>query len=233
MTWFDYVLANQRFGDSEVGHLFNRKADVNDYINFDSLCNQRSLDDCQLSNILTNYVTAITSDGFLLYSQRTEKVASHKNMLISAVSENFHVEHDGPFGSTANLAPFYAAARGIEEELSPLLRPKRPSEAILLLGLEFHFQGYHPGLLYLTCLPFTRAEVLTACGERPGKDFHEGSVRFVTLASEGELRTKLSSSNWFHAGKASIIRSLEYLTDSAERQRKSIHAVAADLAARW
>lgn len=215
MTWYDYILANQRFGDLDMTRLLNDDQKVTNFVDFDTLVRERAVSSSQLSNILTAYLTATTSDGFLVYSQRGRHVASHKNLRMSAVSENLHPQQDGVFGPHSAESLFLAAARGISEELSPTLVPRTPATDIYLLGLEFHLQGYHPGLLFYLPLAETRAEVERACRVAPGKDFLEGEMRFVHLDNFADLQMLLSQEDWFAAGKASIIRTLEFLESRA------------------
>ena len=232
MTWYDYILANQRFGDPEMARLLNDNYNVSDFVDFNSLVRERTVSSSQLSNILTAYLTSTTADGYLVYSQRSRQVASHKNLKISAVSENLHPQKDGVFGPHAAASLFLGAARGISEELSPTLVPRTPASDIYLLGLEFHLQGYHPGLLFYLPLSQTRAEVERACRVSPGKDFFEGEVRFVHLDNLVDLQLVLSQEGWFAAGKASIMRALEFLESRAHRGGASMADVAGKMSQR-
>jgi hypothetical protein len=183
-----------------------------------------------LSNLLTTYLTATTADGFLVYSERSGRVSSHRHLLISAVSENLHPEKDGVFGPQPANSLFLAAARGIGEELSPRLVPESPSTDIYLLGLDFHMHGFHPGLLFYLPLSATREEVERACRESPGKDFQEGRLLFLRVGNPADIDLALSQSHWFSAGKASVIRTLEFLSCRSHSQGLSMIEIAASLA---
>jgi hypothetical protein len=136
--------------------------------------------------------------------------------MTSAVSENLNPEKELVFGSQPAESLFLAAARGVREELSPELEPRNPTSDLYLLGLEFHLQGCHPGLLFYFPLSETRAQVEQACCEFTGKDFFETARRpeFVSLDSPSDIETALSGQEWSSAGKASVIRTLEFLVAS-------------------
>jgi hypothetical protein len=230
ITWYDYVLANQRFGDPELARLVANDCRVTDFIDFDELARERSLRSSSLSNILPTYVTATTADGFLVYSQRTGRVASYRHFLMSAVSEKLHPEKDAFFAPQPAESLFLAAARGVREELSPKLVPKNPAGEIYLLGLEFHMDGYHPGLLFYLPLSASRAEVERACRESPGTDFQECQLLFVHLNNASDVEIALRKPSWFSAGKASMIRTLEFLSCRGIHGGVSMAQVAAELA---
>jgi hypothetical protein len=222
LKWYDYMVANQTFGDNSLRHFTEGKFSVNEFIDFERLILDRSIKSCVLSNILTTYLTITTTDGYVCYSERSGRVGAHPRLLISAVSENIHPENDETFATENPISLFRTAARGINEELSPLLQPRSAGAEILLLGLEFHLQAYHPGLLFYLPLSHTRAAMERACQECPGKDFAEGSLRFVHVNDEAAIMDVLSRENWFHAGKASLIRTLEYLETSASGRGISV-----------
>jgi hypothetical protein len=233
--WYDYVLANQRFGDPEVAGFYGESQEVSQFVEFAKLRDTRDVRTCSLSNILTAYVSITTKDGYLIFAQRSEQAASHRSLLISAVSENLHPVKDHMFDHSDGRALFDSAARGIEEELSPDLKPLKPHSEIYLLGLEFHFQGFHPGLLYYAPVPFTRKEVERLLRNSPGKDYGERKgnlAQFVHLDDLAHLRETFDKLNWFAAGKASMIRTIEYLKARSGTASSSLAAVAANLAVR-
>ncbi len=217
LKWFDFVMTNQRFGDPEVTKLFTDNRSVAEFVNFDALAQERDVGSSQLSNILTIFLTATTADGFLIYSQRSGRVATQRHSLTSAVSENLHPVKDGVFGARGPESLFLAAARGIKEELSPLLAPRVPSRDIYLLGVEFNLIEYNPGLLFYLPLSLTRADVEYALVESAGKDQQEnqGRVLFVHLDRLSSIEAVLSERNWYPAGKASVIRTLEFLSSGS------------------
>jgi hypothetical protein len=66
----------------------------------------------------------------------------------------------------------------------------------------------------------------------PGKDFFEGEVRFVHLDNLVDLQLVLSQEGWFAAGKASIMRALEFLESRAHRGGASMADVAGKMSQR-
>ena len=229
ITWFDYVVANQRFGDDDISKVLSKTYSVREFVDFERLVNKHDVSASQLSNILTPYLTATTSDGFLMWSKRSGFVGSHPHLSISATSENVHREKDGVWLEPVK-ALFKAAGRGIEEELSPSLAPPSPATDILLLGLEFHLQAYHPGLLFYLPLVETRAEVQKALREDRGIHYFEGRAQFVHLDDLAALERLLGADNWIAPGKASAIRTLEYLTARGRSSSRSMAQSASELA---
>lgn len=69
MKWFDYMFANQRFGDAEFARLFSTTFDVSEFVDFARLAEPERTDvtASQLSNIVPVYVSATTIDGYLMY----------------------------------------------------------------------------------------------------------------------------------------------------------------------
>src|SRR5262249_25241777 len=95
MTWYDYVFANQRFGDPELAKMLPTQFDVRDFIDFERIIEREDVRASSLSNILPVYVTATTVDGYVMYSQRSKYgVGAEGGMLISAVSENLNPAED-------------------------------------------------------------------------------------------------------------------------------------------
>lgn len=212
MTWYDYSVANQELGQNG--------AEVLQFVDLNEVAHDGIIRNVQLTNILTTYATVTTNDGHLLYSRRSGRVASHRRLLISAISENIHPVKDGVVTSGAVdevPAPFRTVHRGLKEELSPDIAAAVPLEAITLLGLCFHFQAFHPGLLFLVTLPLSLDEVLRCCREHPGVDFMEGQL-CSTLASREGADAVLADPGWFPAGKACLIRCLEFLEATTPRR---------------
>lgn len=228
-TWYDFIVANQRFNDPGTMQPLRPDLRITDFIDFETLSRERTVGSSQLTNILTVYVTATTSDGFLVYSKRTGRVASHQHQLMCAVSENIHPTKDAVMNSLAPESFFLTAARGISEELSPKLVPVEPSKEMYLLGLDFHLHGYHPGLLFYLPLAATREEVLKAYCESLGKDFHESILLFASLRDSSQLNTVLSEPSWFSAGKACIIRTFEFMSSDEVACGQSLAQVASRL----
>lgn len=230
ITWYDYVLANQRFGDPGAAGFYTTQEDVTNFVDFALLLKKRCVSASLLSNILTAYVSVTTVDGHIVYTQRSDLISTHREFLMSAVSENIHPQKEDVFGAEGGRALFKTAARGIDEELSPKLRPAEPGSQIRLLGLDFHFHAFHPGLLFFAPLQFTRKEVEEFLRDYPGKSFKERQYKAqcVDLGDVDALRAALLQPNWFSAGKACVIRTLQYL--EAIANGKSLSSVAAALA---
>jgi hypothetical protein len=228
MTWYDYVLANQRFNDPliippPIG------CNIADFVNLDALARTGELRFSKLSNILNTYLTLTTSDGFIVYSQRGGRVACYQNLFISAVSENLHPDKDGTFGPLPAESLFHTVARGISEELSPMLVPSSPSTDILLLGIAFQRMAYHPGLLFYLPLSQTRSQLEAVCRQFRGTDFQEGRLRFAKLGEDAEIEDALSREEWFAGGKASVIRTLEYLSSVGKKSGLSLSQAASHI----
>ncbi len=208
IKWKDYVTTNQRLSDPELKILRKENLQIENFIDHQRLTDEYDVEASRLSNILTIYLTATTSDGFLIYSERLGNVGAHRKMKMCAVSENLHPYKDGFYGPETEAALFKAAARGLKEELSPDLVPDNPLEDLLLLGLEFHLDACHPGLLFYAPLRQSRREVEQ---RYRGGDSHEGRCEFVHLDNSNKITSILAEHDWFEGGKASLIRTLEYL----------------------
>jgi hypothetical protein len=69
------------------------------------------------------------------------------------------------------------------------------------------------------CLPLRESleDLKRKSREFPGKDFVEGNLEFVHLDDVLVLDSLLQRQDWFAGGKASIMRTLEFLSVYAER----------------
>ncbi len=230
LTWYDYMFSNQRLGDGELMKLFPNELDVSQFIDFPRLVEHNDLSASQLSNIVPLYVTATTTDGYLVYSRRSiYGVSSEGGLLISAVSENINPEVDGILKDGSGLSLFNAAARGIERELSWSLDPANPAVALSLIGLGFDLKQYHPCLLFYVPFPYSRAQIESCAVEKRGIEHQErkGLPKFVHLDDRTSLDALMARSDWFPAGKASVIRTIEFLAASAKERSCTLPEMAA------
>lgn len=122
--------------------------------------------------------------------------------------------------------PFLTVLRGIHEELSPqILKSMAKSgkpliNQVRLLGISFSLDDYHPNLLFMVKLPLTYEETVALCRKHPGTDYLEikgGNLLAIPTDRDSlELKKVLSSLGWVAAGKASIIRCVEFLDTTKE-----------------
>ncbi len=181
-----------------------------------------------LSNIVDTATTVISSDGYLLYVERTKQVSDRTGWHTSAVAENIHAIKDGVDFSNSDWVfglPFRTAMRGLAEELSPRLNEILDSigweKHLRMLGISFDLEGFHPDLLFLLTLPLTHAEIKRICREFPGNDASiEGALKSAAISEGGyDIVRKLATTRWTPGGAASVIRSLEYLSSVSREHR--------------
>lgn len=229
VDWYDYLIANKLFDDPEAIAILGAQQRVTNFIDFSGFLNDLKVTGSRLSNIVNLLVAATTTDGYLIYSKRG-RVGLANRLLTSAVAENLHRRKDGVFTRRRDSSIFRGAARGIEEELSPGLKPANPTTEILLLGMAFNLMDLHPSLLFFVPLPYTRKQVETIRRKRRGKDYAEVTPMFVDLKNADELERALADDvPWDSDGKACSIRTLEYLTAIGKRTARSMAEVAAAL----
>ena len=219
--WYDYSV--MRWHTDQMN-----RADLTKYIDLEAIARTGSVVHTKLHNILDTATTLVTSDGYLLFAQRGTRVSGDETLLSSCVAENIHVQKDGSLSENANIecpAPFRAALRGIDEEMSPLIAQALVANGspLFCLGLSFDLDAYHPDILFFAALSLTYEQVLKACRERPGQDFFEGHIRGVSLTGmDGSLARELSREKWTGGGKASALRALEFVETRALRGRQAI-----------
>ena len=171
----------------------------------------------KFSNILCTATTIVTSDGYAFYTSRSRQVSSDKGYYTSAIAENIHQQKDESLTNSQEdelPAPFKTVIRGLEEEVSPAAAEyvKTHPHCVFLLGIAFDLQGLRPDLLFMILFPMTRDTVLKMIRERPGKDFFEGKLQAVSIIDNFEaLNSLLADPLWIPGGKASLIRTLEFL----------------------
>lgn len=220
--WHDYSVCRWALDHA----VKNRTSDeIRDYLDLDEIADSQIIRNNKLTNILCTATTIVTADRFVLYSRRGERVSAIPGRLTSCIAENIHQEFDRSLEepSMGELpSPFRTVIRGIEEEASPKIANflrLRPS-LLFLLGLDFELMSFQPDLLFLAFVPLTSGELLEMCRQFPGKDFIEGRIQAVSLAPDtGELNRILADTNWIPGGKASLIRSLEFIDSIEETNR--------------
>jgi hypothetical protein len=212
--WHDYSVCRFALDHTVKQRTFN---EIQEYIDLDEIANTQIIRNNKLTNILCTATTLITSDGFILYSQRGQRVGPIPSRLTSAVAENIHQEFDqsleeAPSGQLP--APFRTVLRGIEEEASPriasLIR-SRPS-LMFLLSLDFELLSFQPDLLFLVFLPLEYEQFKEICRQYKGRDFIEGQIQGFPISDNDRLQELLSNPNWIPSGKASLIRALEFVS---------------------
>jgi hypothetical protein len=121
--------------------------------------------------------------------------------------------------------PFRTAIRGLEEEISPELVRNLKLGALVLLGLAFNLRNLHPDLLFAAIVPFRKDEVFAMVEEHPGKDFIEATLLAVPAKLDATLEGVLSAGQWLAAGKACLIRTIEFLEATQRRRHLTLKAL--------
>lgn len=213
VNWHDYSICQWMIDNTP-----NYK-DLEKYIDLNTIVDSYDLKANKFSNIICTATTIVTQDGFALYSQRSEQVSSDAGSLTSCIAENIHQDKDASLKKSSEEelpVPFRTVIRGIQEEMSPQVAEfvKCNPKSLFLLGLDFSLKNFHPNLLFMVALPFEIEEILNQCREQPGRDFIEGqinSISVLNLERNKDLKNLMSNPNWIPSGKASLIRSLEFL----------------------
>jgi hypothetical protein len=220
--WFDYSVA--RWNTDRAS-----KPELSQLVDLDRILSTGSVIHTSLPNILDTATTLITSDGMIIYSQRGNQVSVGHNLLTSAVAENIHVDKDMSLSESMNAklpSPFRAALRGMDEELSPLIRQdfENSGTKLLCLGLSYSLDDYHPNILFLGVIPYTYSDVVEKCRLRPGRDFFEGKLLSCSVISSGaDVSNVLLRNDWTGGGKASFFRAVEFIESYASRRNISVY----------
>lgn len=217
LGWYDYSVVRE-YTDKLLRE--RNSTELSKLLNIDEIVSRRTLASSKLTNILDTATTAVTTDGYILYSQRSQSLSSVPSLLTSAVAENMHRNKDGWLDKMVDeqmSLPFRTALRGIGEELSPWLeaRVRYFPDTLVRTGLSFDLLGLHPNLLFLVACGTTFSEILEKCRFIRGKDWHEGQIRAVHIDDSSEIRRLLSQENWTGGGVASFLRAIEFLQASA------------------
>ncbi len=225
LSYFDYAIT-RRISDASMEDAGIDR--LEEFVNIARIAAGEDISLNTLSNIVDTATTVITSDGYLLYVERTTQVSDLPSWHTCAVAENFHAIKDRvDFTSKAEIIglPFRTVMRGLEEELSPKLNEILESigwdKHLQMLGISFDLEGFHPDLLFLLIVPMTHNEVRKICREFPGKDAAiEGALKSIVISEGGhDMARKLTTTRWTPGGAASVIRSLEYLSAVSREQR--------------
>ena len=253
--WFDYEGLNGKFREL-VGP--NPLLEVYEYYTgLSRILSHQDLSKCRLSNIVGTATTLITTDGFVAYARRGERVV-RAGLRTSAVAENLNrylddADMDNPLSlfnpptlelNTALRAdstyqpkgvphPIAAVRRGLSEELSPEILRRVGNRLPLLTGICFDLVSAHPDLLFIYALPMTAAEIVDLCRKQPGKDYFEGRLNLLR-ADDQDTKTArtLQCSDWIPSGIASVLRALELLQALLNRSGASSERVFELLAGR-
>lgn len=213
--WHDYSV-----GDFFVQRMLAGKtiARLGDFINLANL-SHGEIRGSRLSSILCTITTMFTSDGYILVARRGTWLSVRREYFSASVDENVHREKDMIGGS---LDLFNTVLRGIDEEVTPSLRPLLSPAAPRLLGIGFGLDEFHPTLLFSIFLPQSCSEVVALARSNPGKDFPEG--RLLPMRVEpawAEVERALKAQPWEEAGKASVIRAMEFVEATAASRGES------------
>ena len=218
--WYDFSVV-----DNLLGQIFQKlKPDyIQEYVDLDEVAKWGIIRNNKFTNILDTATTLVTSDGWVSYSVRSQRVSTSGGLLTSCVAENIHQEKDDslrPQIAGELPAPFRTVLRGVKEELSPKLVPELVSKTCLyFLGLSFDLRSFHPDMLFMIALSITHDRLLEICRQYPGRDFLEGQVVCVRLSMLDEENSPLAKTNWVPGGKASLVRTREFLGAVQDRKK--------------
>lgn len=203
--------------------------------------NQVDLRWCRLSNMLSVHLIPVTTDGFALVKLRPATGNSvEPNILIAAIDENMHRYNDesvpsdlyqrrnkiaDPSDTTIDTwypsksipSPYLTAARGVDEEMSPKISEAIADsrDRIKFLSVVMDLKMFHPHLLGMVELPFTKDETRRKIADHPGKDVRAeaGAHRYIPLDFDDNTTKQLVADqrNWSAAGLAALVSTEKYL----------------------
>jgi len=226
VNWFDYSVCewhlDRMLDPLDLGRL--RK-----YVNLEEVARSGTIKNSTLSNILCTATTLVTADAHLVFSKRSDRVSPKHLRFTSCVAENIHQEKDRSLEPESGglPTPYRAALRGIEEEVSPRLAAmvRQTPRHLMLLGIDFDLESFHPDLLFLLIWPGSLAEIEVMWKQNPGPDFIEGNLQ-ATPMNRGAIEQLLLLPDWIPGGKASVIRALEFVSALRVRFRgQSLNAI--------
>jgi hypothetical protein len=196
---------------------------------------------CSLANTMPVCLIPITTDGYGIIQRRSGSVAFHPRLLTTGVAENMHrwldeaPAHDlwhrvnplMPAAQTATMvdagyrpapgnvpSPFLTALRGFSEELAPLRDViESGRERLKFLSIIFDLEVFHPDLMGIVELPYTRDEILRLLEEHRGRDHSESlGIQLLALRRDDEAtRTTISNvGDWVFNGLAATIGAIKY-----------------------
>ena len=239
VSWENFMVLNGSLDEDvwpgdKLNTFRKRFADPEDVFRY-----QSDLRWSKLSNILTLFLTPITSDGFGIVQLRSGRTVLTADRLTSGVTENInrykdeapisrpHIRRkrlpressdrpDWTYRLHANHAPspLLCALRGIYEELSEGLydEVKHNFEVVKFLNLGFNLDRFHPVLIGIIELPFTRAEVQDFIEISPGKDLEWKKLYYLPLdvAHPDTREFVFDETKWDTSGLASFISAVNY-----------------------
>jgi transcriptional regulator with XRE-family HTH domain len=243
VSWFEYTKLNNYLDEPELfdgePDLTIRKclADTNMLYS-----NPKDWSWCALSNIMCVSMIPITSDGFGIIQRRSTSCSVGAGRLISGVSENIHrwldeaPAHDlwqrvNPLvplseqkdrgvdrtysPASGNVpSPYLAAQRGFSEELAWVRQMMEGShERFKFLALAADLEFFHPVLVGVIDLPYTREEAEKTIRRHRGKDHSEGlGCLFVPMKSDDKeiLKIVQDPGDWVLCGLAALIMAVRY-----------------------
>jgi transcriptional regulator with XRE-family HTH domain len=212
--WHDFMVVHTELVPRAI-----RTGTLERFVNLERV-SAGNITDVRFTNICDTMTVLFTEDGFVVFARRGRNV-SVKGGMFSAISENIHPFMDRSLISGhSDNSPFSAVRRGVEEEISPELARRIAPGAVLLLGMDFNLDFFHPDMLFAVAVPCGVEEVLRIAREFPGKDYFEGKLQAVGASrTNPTLDTVLSSNNWDIGGKACLVRAIEFF-DAVEKRHK-------------
>jgi hypothetical protein len=194
---------------------------IEQFIDFAKV-SEGSIKEVRFTNIIDTIIVLLTTDGQLVYVKRgiTQSVTGGQ---YSALDENIHPTKDEclvPQDRRGTPDPFRTVIRGIEEEVSPELAREIDPATVLLLGVAFNIDCFHPDLLFTVAVPYRFEQIVRRAEEFPGKDYFEGKLLSMRASRDDtDVRAVLSLNNWDGCGKAGVMRTLEFLDAVKKRHR--------------
>jgi len=211
LDWFDHSVSDVFVQKMLAGQTEYRPSD---FLDLARLSNG-TIDGNKLSCILCTISTIFTSDGYVLVAKRGSWLSVRRDSFSSSVDENVHREKDGADDS---VDLFHTVLRGIEEEVSLRVRMCLTDDAPRLLGIGVGLDELHPTLLFSVFLPLSRESLMKLYRENLGRDFQESRLRAISIENDwAEVRQALTAQPWEEAGRASIMRAIEFVEAVARR----------------
>lgn len=208
INWFSFSVVDQLIHEETLAGTYN--SFVEKYANLDAI-RRNNFKNNVLPNIIETVTTIVTNDGYLIYASRNA-VSTVAGMYSATVSENIHRGKDVDVYNGSIPDPFKTVIRGIKEELSPSISENLGSDNVRLLGLCYNLDELHPTFLFLVEAPYSIEDFFSICRNKPGRDFKESVYHISKIEALSDNWDEIfSSGKWYASGKASILRSLEFL----------------------
>jgi len=229
--WHDFVLTNRRLDEKIQGDLTIRDL----YADEDKLVTKRNVDWIELTNILCITVVMLTSDNYTLLGRRTERVDNSSGIFAASAAENMHRWKDEPSlsndlwstpkslagGSSSNVNwdyapsacpnPFFAAWRGIREEIAEEVAKSVNVDDIKFLSLAWNLPNFQPHLYAFVQVGMKMDELDRILDAGRGDDSWESNLLPVKFEPSGPLKDILFNEKWAEISKGAVLRSLVHV----------------------